>query len=78
MPLAFWMANCSELLNFVKLDAELNACTVPEPQESMADAVQKAYDHLAAYFKQELHAALPPVLDLTLDDHASTSKFSFS
>lgn len=71
------MANCSELLNFVKLDSELNACTVPEPQESMADAVQKAYDHLSAYFKQDLHAIMGTTLDMNLDDQASTGKRNF-
>ncbi|VDO96143.1 unnamed protein product [Soboliphyme baturini] len=70
--LAFWMANSSEILNFVKRDRQLTSCAQPEPEESLADTVQKAFEHLIACFKQDLHSAMPPLLDPQLEDGAAT------
>uniref|UniRef100_A0A5S6QFF6 Afadin n=1 Tax=Trichuris muris TaxID=70415 RepID=A0A5S6QFF6_TRIMR len=66
--LAYWMSNAAETLNFIKLDASVSPRTNPEPQESVADAVQKAFDHLAACLKRDLHAAMPPLLDPQASD----------
>lgn len=71
--LALWMANSSELLNFLKCDRDLTNITCPEPQESLADAVQKAFGHLAACLRQELHQTLPAMLDQSLDDASASS-----
>ena len=69
--LAFWMANASELLNLVKLDGDMGPWTRPEPQESLADAVEKAFAHLAACLKEDLNQALPAFLDGAAEDEAA-------
>uniref|UniRef100_A0A914W9W0 Ras-associating domain-containing protein n=1 Tax=Plectus sambesii TaxID=2011161 RepID=A0A914W9W0_9BILA len=69
--LAFWMANSSELLNLVKLDRVIGPVTNPEPQESLADAVEKAFGHLTSCLREELQAAMPAVLDPSLDDSSA-------
>ncbi|KRX83473.1 Afadin [Trichinella sp. T6] len=70
--LAFWMSNLAEALNFLKLDVDLAACSSPEPQGSMADLIQKAFDHLTVCLKQDLHTAMPPILDPQALDQAAT------
>ncbi|KRX21227.1 Afadin [Trichinella nelsoni] len=70
--LAFWMSNLAEALNFLKLDVDLAACSSPEPQGSMADLIQKAFDHLTVCLKQDLHSAMPPILDPQALDQAAT------
>ncbi|KRY88409.1 Afadin [Trichinella pseudospiralis] len=70
--LAFWMSNLAEALNFLKLDVDLAACSSPEPQGSMADLIQKAFDYLTVCLKQDLHTAMPPILDPQALDQAAT------
>lgn len=40
--LAFWMANASELLNFVRHDIDVSPCT-SEAQDTLAKSVQQAF-----------------------------------
>ena len=40
--LAFWMANISELLNFIKLDKDLSLVT-QQAQDALAHLVHKAF-----------------------------------
>lgn len=57
------------MLNFLKSDTQLCSATDPEPQESLADAVQKAFGHLIACLKHDLHQAMPPMLDGAVTDN---------
>jgi hypothetical protein len=68
------MANSSELLNFIKLDREICSATYPDPQDTLADAVEKAFGHLTSCMREELQRAMPSMLDDRMDDLQSTSK----
>ncbi len=68
------MANSSELLNLIKLDRAIGPVTNPEPQESLADAVEKAFGHLTSCLREDLQAAMPAMLDHSLDDTNAASE----
>ena len=70
--LAFWMANSSEFLHFLKQDVELSGMT-EESQKILAHTTQQAFRSLVQCIKAELHNCLPAFLDPSeesdLDEH---------
>ena len=51
--LAFWMANSSELLHFLKSDRQIGAFSL-DAQDVLADVVQLAFRHLVTTIQAEL------------------------
>ncbi|XP_041354927.1 afadin-like [Gigantopelta aegis] len=60
--LAFWMANSSEVLHFIKQDRDLQSVSM-EWQEVLAEAVQMAFQHLVRCLQVDLHRVMPAFLD---------------
>ncbi|XP_040821148.1 afadin isoform X4 [Ochotona curzoniae] len=60
--LAFWMANASELLNFVKQDRDLSRVTL-DAQDVLAHLVQMAFKYLVHCLQSELSSFMPAFLD---------------
>nr|XP_040055730.1 afadin isoform X3 [Gasterosteus aculeatus aculeatus] len=59
--LAFWMANCSELLNFLKHDKDLSVIT-RQSQLDLSHLVHKAYSCLLLCLQNDLRKHLPTFL----------------
>jgi afadin len=64
--LAFWMANSSELLNFLTRDRGLYSHTL-EAQDHLADCVQMAFAYLVNCLQEDLNQAMPAFLKVTPD-----------
>ncbi|XP_041420420.1 afadin isoform X20 [Xenopus laevis] len=60
--LAFWMANASELLNFIKQDRDLNRITL-DAQDVLAHLVQMAFKYLVHCLQSELTSSMPAFID---------------
>ncbi|KAM8964542.1 afadin isoform 1-T1 [Lycaon pictus] len=60
--LAFWMANASELLNFIKQDRDLSRITL-DAQDVLAHLVQMAFKYLVHCLQSELNNYMPAFLD---------------
>ncbi|KAM8832644.1 afadin isoform 10-T10 [Spinachia spinachia] len=60
--LAFWMANASELLNFVKQDRDLSRVTL-DAQDVLAHLVQMAFKYLVHCLQADLNNYMPAFLD---------------
>ncbi|XP_030051785.1 afadin isoform X3 [Microcaecilia unicolor] len=60
--LAFWMANASELLNFIKQDRDLNRITL-DAQDVLAHLVQMAFKYLVHCLQLELKNYMSAFLD---------------
>ncbi|KAG8504740.1 Afadin [Galemys pyrenaicus] len=60
--LAFWMANASELLNFIKQDRDLSRITL-DAQDVLAHLVQLAFKFLVHCLQTELCSYMPAFLD---------------
>ncbi|KAM8952653.1 afadin isoform 3-T3 [Pelodytes ibericus] len=60
--LAFWMANSSELLNFIKQDRDLSRITL-DAQDVLAHLVQMAFKYLVHCLQTELSNYMPAFLD---------------
>ncbi|KAK1337857.1 hypothetical protein QTO34_000958 [Cnephaeus nilssonii] len=60
--LAFWMANASELLNFIKQDRDLSRITL-DAQDVLAHLVQMAFKFLVHCLQSELNNYMPAFLD---------------
>ncbi|XP_073926376.1 afadin isoform X19 [Castor canadensis] len=60
--LAFWMANASELLNFIKQDRDLSRITL-DAQDILAHLVQMAFKYLVHCLQSELNNCMPAFLD---------------
>ncbi|XP_036918630.1 afadin isoform X4 [Sturnira hondurensis] len=60
--LAFWMANASELLNFIKQDRDLSRLTL-DAQDVLAHLVQMAFKYLVHCLQSELNNYMPAFLD---------------
>lgn len=73
--LAFWLANASELLNLLKQDGQLAAVTEPEPQDTLAEAVHKAFAYLAACLRDDVMQSVPMMLEPSIDDAGASSGF---
>ncbi|XP_073483616.1 afadin isoform X4 [Aquarana catesbeiana] len=59
--LAFWMANASELLNFIKQDRDLSRITL-DAQDVLAHLVQMAFKYLVHCLQSELSNYMPAFL----------------
>ncbi|XP_077949118.1 afadin isoform X31 [Gasterosteus aculeatus] len=60
--LAFWMANASELLNFVKQDRDLSRVTL-DAQDVLAHLVQMAFKYLVHCLQADLNNYMPAFVD---------------
>ncbi|KAM4633468.1 afadin isoform 4-T4 [Polymixia lowei] len=60
--LAFWMANASELLNFIKQDKDLSRVTL-DAQDVLAHLVQMAFKYLVHCLQADLNNYMPAFLD---------------
>ncbi len=69
--LAFWMANSSELLHFLKSDRHITAFSL-RAQDILAETVHNAFKFLVAFFQEELEMAMPAVLSESEDDDLAT------
>ncbi|XP_074039626.1 adherens junction formation factor afadin isoform X2 [Leptinotarsa decemlineata] len=65
---AFWLANASELLHFLKSDRHVSAFSL-QAQDTLADAVQLAFKNLVACLTDELNSAMSYLMSVTSDDH---------
>lgn len=65
---AFWLANASELLHFLKSDRHVSAFSL-QAQDILADAVQLAFKNLVACLTDELNAPLAYLMSVTGDEH---------
>lgn len=64
--LAFWMANCSEFLHFIKEDVDISPYT-KDGQQVLAQSVQLAFRHLVLCVQHELRSSMSAFLDPTDD-----------
>lgn len=74
--LAFWMANASELLHFLKSDRHICAFSL-DSQDLLAEAVQSAFRNVSVCITGELLQSLPPMLadgEEPPDDEAATAQ----
>ncbi|XP_074470816.1 afadin isoform X17 [Sebastes fasciatus] len=60
--LAFWMANASELLNFIKQDRDLSRVTL-DAQDILAHLVQMAFKYLVHCLQADLNNYMPAFMD---------------
>ncbi|XP_064196416.1 afadin isoform X15 [Anguilla rostrata] len=60
--LAFWMANASELLNFIKQDRDLSRITL-DAQDVQAHLVQLAFKYLVHCLQSDLNNYMPAFLE---------------
>ncbi|KAG2468292.1 AFAD protein, partial [Polypterus senegalus] len=60
--LAFWMANASELLNFIKQDKDLSRITL-DAQDILAHLVQMAFKYLVRCLQSDLNNYMPAFLE---------------
>ncbi|KAG7465662.1 hypothetical protein MATL_G00155950 [Megalops atlanticus] len=60
--LAFWMANASELLNFIKQDKDLSRITL-DAQDVLAHLVQMAFKYLVYCLQADLSNHMPAFLE---------------
>ncbi|XP_050309768.1 afadin isoform X3 [Anthonomus grandis grandis] len=65
---AFWLANASELLHFLKSDRHVSAFSL-QAQDTLADAVQLAFKNLVACLTDELNSGMAYLMSVTGDDH---------
>ncbi|XP_048521194.1 afadin isoform X2 [Dendroctonus ponderosae] len=65
---AFWLANASELLHFLKSDRHVNPFSL-QAQDTLADAVQLAFKNLVACLTDELNSGMAYLMSVTGDDH---------
>ncbi|XP_068087887.1 afadin isoform X5 [Hyperolius riggenbachi] len=71
--LAFWMANSSELLNFIKQDRDLSRITL-DAQDVLAHLVQMAFKYLVHCLQSELSNFMPAFLDDPEDNNSQRPK----
>lgn len=76
LSLAFWMANASELLHFLKSDRHVSAFSL-DAQDILAEAVQMAFRNLVSCLQGELSAVMPSFMserdDLQDEENGSVS-----
>ncbi|XP_075453009.1 afadin isoform X11 [Ascaphus truei] len=71
--LAFWMANASELLNFIKQDQDLSRITL-DAQDVLAHLVQMAFKYLVHCLQSELSNYMPAFLDDSEENNSQRPK----
>ena len=69
--LAFWMANSSELLHFLKSDRHVTSFSL-QAQDILAEAVHLAFKQLVLCLQQDLKTVMPQVTDCYYSDDDST------
>ena len=69
--LAFWMANSSELLHFLKSDRHITAFSL-RAQDILAETVHNAFKFLVEFFQAELEMCMPGILSESEDDDQAT------
>jgi afadin len=69
--LAFWMANASELLHFLKSDRHITAFSL-QAQDILAEAVHNAFKLLVVCLQGDLDMYMPAALSESEDDEAAT------
>jgi afadin len=75
--LAFWMANASEILHFLKSDRHITSFS-HQAQDLLAEAVHLAFKHLVVCLQADLEMSLPALLydgddDIHSNDQTSTT-----
>uniref|UniRef100_A0A1Y1NGW7 Afadin n=2 Tax=Photinus pyralis TaxID=7054 RepID=A0A1Y1NGW7_PHOPY len=65
---AFWLANASELLHFLKSDRHVSAFSL-QSQDTLADAVQLAFRNLVACLTDELNSVMGNLTSEVGEDH---------
>jgi len=74
--LAFWMANSSELLHFLKSDRQIGAFSL-DAQDVLAEIVQLAFRHLVTCIQAELSNLVGLFMhDKDEEDEAATAPVS--
>ncbi|XP_076371722.1 afadin-like [Tachypleus tridentatus] len=71
--LAFWLANSSELLHFLKQDRHLSAYTL-DSQDLLAESVQVAFRNLTSCLQVDLQMAMPALIDNLEDGNEEEGK----
>lgn len=67
---AFWLANASELLHFLKSDRHVSAFSI-QAQDILADSVQLAFKNLVACFTDELNSMMQTFISMIPEDQAN-------
>ena len=70
--LAFWMANASELLHFLKSDRHITAFSL-QAQDILAETVHMAFKFLVGCLQSDLEMFMPSMLNESDDDDSATS-----
>jgi hypothetical protein len=75
--LAFWMANASEILHFLKSDRHITSFS-HQAQDLLAEAVHLAFKHLVVCLQADLEMSLPALLydgddDIHSNDPSTTT-----
>lgn len=65
---AFWLANASELLHFLKSDRHVSAFSL-QAQDTLADSVQLSFRNLVACLTDELNSVISTLMSDVADDH---------
>jgi len=74
--LAFWMANSSEFLHFLKSDRQIGAFSL-DAQDVLAEVVQLAFRHLVTCIQGEMSNLIGHfLLERDDDDESATSPVS--
>ena len=66
--LAFWMANSSELLHFLKSDRHITSFSL-RAQDILAETVHNAFKFLVRFFQEELELSMPGIGNIQLFVH---------
>ena len=69
--LAFWMANSSELLHFLKSDRHITSFSL-RAQDILAETVHNAFKFLVRFFQEELELSMPGIVTENEDDELAT------
>ncbi|KAG5265812.1 hypothetical protein AALO_G00246660 [Alosa alosa] len=72
VSLAFWMANASELLNFLRQDRDLNPLTRPT-QKTLAQLVHHSFRYLSQRLQKDLEKHMPSFLTDAKDQTTKSS-----
>ena len=73
--LAFWMANASEILHFLKSDRHITSFS-HQAQDLLAEAVHLAFKHLVICLQADLEMSIPALLYDADDDIHSNDQAS--
>uniref|UniRef100_A0A915B0E0 Afadin n=1 Tax=Parascaris univalens TaxID=6257 RepID=A0A915B0E0_PARUN len=71
---AFWMANSSEMLNFLKQDVDLQKITEGPPQQLLVECVESSFNLLSRSLKDDLRRSIGSLIDCRLDDNSACNE----